>query len=385
MSSAMGIIFPNIHDESIPELVGHRTMASIPFGGRYRMIDFTLSGFTSAGIRNIGVIVRKNYQSLMGHLGNGREWDLSSKRGGLVIFPPFGRESSSEYQGRIQGLASVMQYLEERKEPLVVMSDCNVACNLDMKKVIEDHRQSGADLTAVYEKSTIHEGMQNDNFTFGLDGEGFVNDIRVNDYRKGVQNVAMDVYVIGRELLISMVREAMVRGQYKFISNVIAPNLKLYKVRGYEYTGYRARVFNMQSYFEENLRLLEAGNLEALFPEARPIYTKVHDEAPVRYAIGAKVTKSMLADGCIIEGQVQHSVLFRGVRVGKGAVLNNCVIMQGARIEAGACLENVVADKNVVVGAGQSLTGAANFPVYVGKNGTVGLAVAPSAITACGE
>ena len=374
--SAMGIIFPNIHDESIPELVGHRTMASSPFGGRYRMIDFTLSCFSNAGIRNIGVIVRKNYQSLMGHLGNGREWDLVSKRGGLIIFPPFGRESNTEYRGRIQGLASVMQYLEERTEKLVVMSDSNHAFNLDISALLAAHTASGADITAVYEKSLIKEGMREDNFTFSLDGEGFVNEVRINDYRKGFQNVSMDLYVIGRELLISMVREAMVRGQTKFIADLVAPNLKLYKVLGYEYAGYRARIFDMRSYFEENLRLIDPANLAALFPEKRPILTKVHDEAPVRHAIGSRVEQSILADGCIIEGEVNHSVLFRGVRVGKGATVKNCVIMQGAHIEAGARLENVVADKNVVVRAGQSLTGAANFPVYIGKNSSVGIPVA---------
>ncbi|MDL2254197.1 glucose-1-phosphate adenylyltransferase subunit GlgD [Ruminococcaceae bacterium OttesenSCG-928-I18] len=376
---AMGIIFPNFHDASLPELVDHRTTASIPFGGRYRMIDFPLSGMTGAGIRNIGVIVRENYQSLMGHLGSGREWDLSSKRGGLTIFPPFGREGGVEYRGRIQGLASVMQYLQEKRESLVVMSDCNIACDLDYRALIEAHLESGADVTAVYERAPIKEGMQNDNYTFRLDAEHFVKEVRINDYRKGMQNVSMEFYVIGRELLIAIVKEAMVRGHYNFIADVLSKNLKKYKMFGYEYTGYRARIYDMRSYFEENLRLLETGNLDALFPEERPVYTKVRDEAPVRYAIDAKVFKSMLADGCIIEGEVEHSVLFRGVRVGKGAVIKDCVIMQGTQIGPGAVLQNVVTDKNVVVGPGQHLTGAANFPVFVGKNSTVGAPPAPAA------
>lgn len=375
-SSAMGIIFPNMHDDNIPELVGHRTMASVPFAGRYRMIDFCLSGMASAGMRDIGVIVTQNYQSLMDHLGSGREWDLSSKRGGLVIFPPFGRDSSNTFDGRIEMLASVLDYLQSRTENLLVMSDCDIACNVDYRALINHHLKSGADLTAVYEKGAIEDGMRKDNYTYNISNEGFITDIRINDYRKGTQNLAMNVYVVGRELMISIVHEAMVRGEHHFVRDILSRNLKVYKVSAYEYTGYCARIFDMRSYYHESLRLLEKGNVEKLFPEENPIYTKVRDEAPVRYAIGSKVTKCLVADGCIIEGEAENCLLFRGVRVGKGAKLKNCVIMQGNEIGPGAVLENVVTDKNVVVGAGQSLHGATSFPVFVGKNSNVGGATA---------
>ncbi len=369
--NALGIIFPNLHEETIPDLVGHRSMASIPFGGRYRLIDFSLSCFTNAGIRNIGIVVRQNYQSLMAHLGNGREWDLSSKRGGLVIFPPYGRESTY-YSGRIQGLASILQYLEERREPLVVMSDCNIAFHMNIKDLLHAHLDSGADVTAVYERSPIVGGLKNDNYTFSLDENGFLNEVRVQEYRKGTHCVGMEIFVIGREFLISVVREAMAQSKFNFMADVIAPNLNVYRVYGYEHTGYRARIHDMRSYYEENLRLLKPGSLEALFPQHLPILTKVHDESPVVYAIGSKVQNSLLADGCSIEGNVQSSMLSRGVRVGKNAEVHNCVLMQGTQIEPGAYLENVITDKNVVVQSGQQLVGATNFPIYIRKNSVVG-------------
>lgn len=365
-TSAMGIIFPNLHDANVPELTGKRTMASLPFGGRYRMIDFCLSGMANAGMRNIGVVARQNYQSLMDHLGNGSEWDLSRKRGGLVIYPPYGR-GDSVYKGRIEALASVMLYLTHRTENLVIMSDCDIASNINYKDLIRSHIDTGADVTVVYKKGEITEGMQRDNVVYNMDDENRVTEIRINDYKKGTQNISMNVYVIGREFLISLVKDAMVRGDLDFERDLLARNLKILKIKGYEADCYCARIYDMQSYFEENLRLLNPANIDSLFPSQRPVYTKVRDEAPVRYTIGSNVTNCMVADGCIIEGELENCMLFRGVRVGKGAKLSNCIILQGSVIEADVQMENVVTDKDVTVCAGQKLRGSQTFPLFISK------------------
>lgn len=366
-ANAMGIIFSNMHDSNLPEVVAHRTMASVPFAGRYRMIDFCLSGMANAGIHNIGVVVRQNYQSLMDHLGNGREWDLTRKRGGLIIFPPHGRDTGGLYQGRIEALNQIMPYIESNKEEYVVMSDCDTACNLDYADLLRSHRQSEADVTVVYERSPIPEGMRDDNSVLRLNDEGRVTEIRVNDYREGGQNLSMNVFVLRRKLLIDIVNDAVVRGLSLFEREVLSRSLKTRVVCGYHFTGYRARICDMHSYFEESLRLLKHENVEKLFPENRPIYTKVRDEAPVRYAIGARVQNSLVADGCIIEGEVENCVLFRGVHVGKGARVVGCVLMQGTEIAPDVEMENVVTDKNVTVCQGQMLRGAPSFPMFVAK------------------
>lgn len=370
-SRAMGIIFPNMHDANIPELITNRTMASVPFAGRYRMIDFCLSGMANARMTNIGVIVRKNYQSLMDHLGNGREWDLSRKRGGLVIFPPYGNDMGELYHGRVEALAMALGYLQHSRESLVVMSDCDIACNIDYKELVESHLASGADITAVYEKVPIKEGMQKDNVTFSINDDGYVTELRNNDYRKGVQNLSMNIYVIGREFLIALIKDAMVRGETHFERQVLPRNLKVMKIKAYECDCFRSRIYDMRSYYDESLRLLDHTNIEKLFPEERPIYTKVRDEAPVRYAIGSKVSDSLVADGCIIEGTVEECVIFRGVRIGKDAHLRNCVIMQGSEIKNGAVMENVVTDKDVVIGEGQNIRGSRSFPVFINKGSRV--------------
>ena len=370
-SRAMGIVFPNLHEAGISELVAHRTMGSVPFAGRYRMIDFCLSGMANAGIQNIGILARQNFQSLMDHLGNGREWDLSRKRGGLIIYPPYARDGSKLYRGRVEALASMMDSLEHAREELVVMSDCELASNLDYKQLISAHNQSGADITVVYEKGAVSESLQKDNVALVLAEDGRVREMRINEYKKGIHNLSMNVYVVGREFLINLVKEAMVHGDKRFEEDYLARSLKLVRVHGYEFSGYRSRICDMRSYFTESMRLLNADNLARLFPTENPVYTKVRDEAPVRYAIGSRAVNSLVADGCIIEGEVENSVIFRSVRIGKGAKVKNCIIMQGSEIEAGALMENVITDKNVRVAEGQKLRGAASFPVFIAKGSTV--------------
>ena len=371
-ASAMGIIFANLHDANVAEIAGGRTMASVPFAGRYRMVDFCLSGMARAGMHNIGVMVRRNYQSLMDHLGNGREWDLSRKRGGLVIFPPHDGDSDERIrQGRMETLNQAMGYLTYCTEELAVLSDCDIAHNLDFSDVLNAHVDSGADITAVYDRGEIAGGLQSDNVVFLLDSGGCLSDVRVNDYQKGTQNLSMHIYVMRRELLVQIVKDAIVRGMSSFETDFLAKSLNQLKVQGYEYTGYRARIHDMQSYFAESLRLLEGDNLSVLFPPGRPVYTKVRDTAPARYAMGSSVANSLFGDGCVIEGRVENCVLFRNVHVGKGALLQNCVVMQGSVIEAGAQMANVVTDKNVTVCAGRTLCGAGQYPVFISKGSVV--------------
>ncbi|MEG0769958.1 MAG: glucose-1-phosphate adenylyltransferase subunit GlgD [Ruthenibacterium sp.] len=370
-TNALGIIFPNTYDSLVPELVRHRTMASVPFGGRYRMIDFCLSGMVNSGIQNVTVVVKKNYHSLMDHLGNGREWDLARKHGGLNIVPPFSQSSSKVYHGRVEALGNILGFLKGQKEKYVVISDCNIASDLDFADLLERHVASGADVTMVYEKAPIPEALKTENYTFIMDATGRMNEIRFNDYRAGVQNLSMNVIVMSREELIIMVSDALVHNYVYFERDILAPSLSILNVQGYEYKGYRARVYNLKSYFDENMRLLEKGSIAALFPPERPVYTKLRDEAPARYAMDSAAKTSLIADGCLIEGTVENCVLFRGVKISKGATVKNCVLMQGTVVEENVSLAYVVTDKNVTITTGKKLTGDPQYPVFVDKGVTV--------------
>ena len=369
--NALGVIFANTYDNLVPELVAERSMASIPFGGRYRLIDFTLSSMANAGIDNVSVIVRKNYHSLMDHLGAGREWDLTRKRGGLNIVPPFAERSVKLYSGRVDALESILNWLEDQKERYVILSDSYIAMNFDFGKLVDAHVKSGADVTMVYNRAPIPEGARSDNYTIRTDENGRVTEILSNDYRMGEQNLAMNIYVIERESLIHLIHDASVRGLVYFERDILARNLKLLNVQAYEFKGYAARVSDMKSYFDENMRLLQAGNVDKLFNEGNPIYTKIRDDNPTRYLEGSKVKNSLLADGCVVEGTVENSVLFRGCQIKKGAVVRNCVLMQDTVVEENSSVEYVVTDKNVHITADKKLIGTDSFPVFVAKRHTV--------------
>ncbi len=371
-ADALGIIFPNSYDRLVPDLVSERLMASIPFAGRYRMVDFILSGMANCGIGNIAVIVRNNYYSLMDHLGYGREWDLARKNGGLDIIPPYAENNMKLYNGRVEALANILPYLKKHKEKYVIMADTNIAVNFDFQAMLKEHMESGADVTIAYKREPIPEILRNMEgvkdlfYTLSLE-DGRVKKIYINSQKEGDVNFGMNIYVMKREFLINEINTAFVRGYTYFERDILAPQLCKFNVRGYEYKGYMARICDMRSYFEENMKLLEEKNLDALFAGG-PVHTKIRDDNPTRYIKGAKAKNVLVADGCVIEGEVENSILFRGVKIAKGAKVKNCVLMQDTVVKEGARLEYVITDKNAVINVGKELYGTDSFQVFVPKN-----------------
>ncbi|MCD7836621.1 MAG: glucose-1-phosphate adenylyltransferase subunit GlgD [Lachnospiraceae bacterium] len=368
---ALAIIFPNSYDNEVSSLVNERIMASIPFASRYRIIDFLLSSFVNCGIDNISVIVRKNYRSLMRHLGNGREWDLARKNGGLNIVPPFAEKTVKVYNGRVEALASIIEFLKGQKEKYVFISDANIAANYDFNAMIEAHEASGADVTIAYKEEPIPYGFMNLQPTMTTDlyytlslEDSRVTEIQTNPKEYGPQNLSLNIYLIGRELLIKEIERAYASGYVYFERDILSPQLNSLKVFGYKYEGYVSRISDMVSYFTENMKLLDDKNLNALFGRA-PIYTKIRDDNPTRYIGKSRVKNTMVADGCVIEGEVENCILFRGVKIGKGAVVRNSIIMQDTTIMGNADIDYVITDKEVTIGSGKELKGNASFPVFV--------------------
>ena len=372
-ANALGILFPNSYDSLVPDLVSERLMASIPFASRYRLVDFILSSMANCGIDNISLIVRRNYHSLMDHLGSGREWDLTRKNGGLNLVPPFAEKTVSIYNGRVEALASILDFLKEQKEKYVVMADTNLAVNFDFNALIQAHMDSQADVTVAYREEPLPGDLTGHRdigkslyYTLAIDN-GRVTKMYMNSKEPGVQNFSMNIYIIDRELLIDQINTAYVRGQVFFERDILAPQLERLNVQAFRYDGYVARISSMKSYFNENMKMLDDANVDALFSAGNPIYTKIRDDNPARYINGSKVSNIMAADGCIIEGEVENSILFRGVRIGKGAKVKNCVLMQDTVIEADASVEYVVTDKNATITRDRIIKGAVTFPVYVAK------------------
>lgn len=376
VKSALGIIFPNAYDELVPELTSERLMASIPFASRYRMIDFVLSSMVNSGIDNISILARQNYHSLMDHLGSGREWDLTRKNGGLTVWPPFAEKTMNVYKGRIEALAHIIGFLSSQKEKYVIISDTNIAASFDFKKFIQAHIDTEADVTVAYTReplpqSAINAKLMNKGMYYTYDIEdGRVQKLYINPQTPGVQNFGMNIYCIEREFLIRMVKDAYMQGAVYFERDVLAKSLDQIRVIGYEYDGYYGRISDMKSYFDENMRLLEDENLDELFKNGT-IYTKLRDDNPTRYIGDARVSNIMAADGCVIEGEVENCVLFRGVKVGKGAVVKNCVLMQDTVIEEGANIEYIITDKSARITSGKEVKGTDTFPVFVAKHQVV--------------
>lgn len=375
-AEALGIIFPNSYDSLVPELVTERLMASIPFASRYRMCDFMISSMVHCGIDNISILVRKNYHSLMDHLGSGREWDLTRKNGGLNIVPPYAQKQVKVYEGRIEALESIRGYLKKQTEKYVIMTDSNIAVNFDFNDLLHAHIESGADATVVYRKQEIPKPLIKQStealdlyYALGVNGD-HVSKIYINPTEKGEMNFCLNIYVVERELLIRMIDDAFVHGYTSFVRDILERQIEHLDVRGYCYDGYVAEIHDMKSYFEENMKLLKEENLNALF-SGNQIYTKIRDDNPTRYINGSKAQNVMVADGCVIEGDVENSILFRGVHIGKGAKVKNCVLMQDTIVEDNASVEYVITDKDVTITEGKSLTGNDSFQVFVAKGQTV--------------
>lgn len=371
-ADALGIIFPNSYDSLVPDLVSERLMASIPFASRYRMCDFMISSMVHCGIDNISILVRKNYHSLLDHLGNGREWDLARKNGGLNIVPPFAQKQIKVFSGRIEALESIRGYLMKQTEKYVILSDANMAVNFDFNTLLDAHIKSGADVTMVYRKQEIPQSLIRQStdgmdlyYALGINGDR-VSKIYINPKESGEMNFSLNIYVVERELLMRMVDEAYLHGDVYFVRDILEKKIDQMDVRGFCYDGYVAHIHDMNSYFEENMRLLKEENLNALF-SGNQIYTKIRDDNPTRYINGSKVKNVMAADGCIIEGEVENSVLFRGVKIAKGAKVRNCVLMQDTVVGEGCDLEYVITDKNVTISADKEIKGTNTFPVYAAK------------------
>ena len=387
MKDVMGVIYTGEKDEFLRDLTEVRAIAAMPVCGRYRVIDFLVSSMVNSGMRNVGIIMQKNYQSLMDHLGSGKEWDLHGKNDGLFILPPFlnsteGKPNSVSsaymdpekmtgvYKGSIDALESNMGYLRRSRQEYVLLTNSLIVYNANFTDAFAKFKQSGADIMMFY---TRNPDMRRENYGAYLNvGEdGVITDIEVDPFNPKYECTSMDVFIMKKSLLLELVDSASAHRYHDLLGDVIMRNVRDngMTVVGYEYTDLCYRLDSIQNYRKFNMDCLDPEIRHQLFPEDRPVYTKVRDQLAARYMEEANVVNSMVADGSMINGTVEHSVLFRGVKIGKGAHVKNCIIMQDGVIEEGAYLENCILDKNVTIPAGEKIIGTRYYPVCVRKGG----------------
>lgn len=373
-----GLIFSNIHDANIPEMTRRRTIASIPYGCRYRLVDFPLSNMVNSDITNVGIITHYNYQSLMDHIGNGKDWDLARRSGGIKLLPPFvaayeNAGANKLYENRLEALMGAVNFVNRCGADYIVLSDCDAIINIDLGAVVEDHVKSGAYMTIVTKKlldESYHFSQPVAVLKIGEDNR--ITDLEDRCPEAGNVTVSTNIMVISRTDLQSVLQEAAARGLKSFHKDVIAKNLKKKVIRAYPFDGWYSPIASLEEYFESSMRLLDADVRRDLFGNAdRQIYTKIRNSSPTKYAEGAEVKNSLLADGCVIEGTVENCILFRNVHIGKGTVVKNCILLQDTYVGSNVQLNCVITDKNVVIKDERRLSGHATMPFFIGKGQSV--------------
>ena len=360
--NAMGLILADHDRVVLSELSQPRALAAMPFGGRYRIIDFALSNMVNSGIKRVGVIAMKKYRSLMDHLGTGSSWDLDRMEKGLSILPPY--LSSSYFNSERNDLNGLLDFVKSAKERFVVVCDSNVIMNVELDKLVEAHQENDADMTVMYNLDSNKFGSP----TFSLVLErGVLKDLLVDAPEPPTQRNSLGVMVMERQFLIGLLEEGIARGRTEFTMEILLKMYNRFKIRGFDYKGTALRINSVATYFSSSMRLLDDDIRRELYNTERPVYTKVKDEAPALYHDGNEVSNSLISDGCDITGTVKDSILFRGVHVGRHAELHNCIIMQDSQIGDGAVLNNVIIDKNTIIRPGVRLQGQTDYPVVIGK------------------
>ncbi len=366
-SAVSGLVFANANDKLLKKLTEKRSMASVPFGSRYRLIDFSLSNLVNAGITNVGLITSGNYRSLMDHVSSGIYWDLDRKTGGLHILSPYMADGVGRFRGTVDALNAASDFIDRCESDYIVLCAADILANVDVSNVISTHIEKGADVTLVY-----HKGMlpinRDDAMVLDLDCDQKVNALSFHADNGVEENYGIGITVIARELLSKLVSEAVEKDLESFSRDVLAKKTNELKIMGYEHKEFITLMNGTETYYNAHMALLDREVRSQLFNPDRPIYTKTRDDMPTRYGIDADVKNSLIGDGCVIDGTVKNSILARGVKVEKGAVVENCILMQETKICANAQLDCVIADKNAVIEEGMVIKATPEKRVFINKN-----------------
>lgn len=374
-NECMGLI--NLDDRknsNINQITYARPIASTPVGGRYRIIDFALSNMVNSGFTNVGIFAREKYRSLTDHVGSGKDWDLSRKKGGLFVFSPENTKNKNIYsnkKGDIYNIFVNIDYIERSEEEYILIAPSYMVCNIDYENVINYHKKSGNDITIVYKQiDNANEDFEG-NSTLHIDENGKVINVGSNIGAFNNANISMETYIMKRQDLIDNIYTLVSRGNCSYLQDFISEAVNRLNVGAYEHAGYLKCVNSVKSYFELNKELLNYDIANELLYSSRKIFTKEKNQSPTIYTENANVENSFVATGCIIEGTVKNSILFRKVHVKEGAIIENAVIMQNCTIDKDVELNNVIFDKNVSIGEGKILTGDENYPVIIEKNASI--------------
>nr|WP_295604405.1 glucose-1-phosphate adenylyltransferase subunit GlgD [uncultured Terrisporobacter sp.] len=348
-----------------------RPLASTPIAGRYRIIDFVLSNMVNSGITNVGIYAKEKYRSLTDHLGSGKDWDLSRKKGGLYIFSPENTKYNNNYgfrSGDVYSILANIDYIERSTEEYILIAPGYMLCSMDYKDAIKYHQESKNDITVLYK----HVDNADEDFlscmTLNIDNNNRVLNIGTNIGAFPSANISMETYIMKRTDFIKCIYKIASLGTHAYFEDYIKKELPNIQVGAYEFKDYLKCINSIQSYAQCSKEMLKKEISTELFNSERKIFTKDKSQAPTIYMKNADVRNSFVATGCKIDGTVENCTLFRKVEIGKGAKIKNCVIMQNCKIDPGVVLENVIFDKNVRISKDKELKGDKDYPMVIEKN-----------------
>ena len=357
--NVLGMIFANIHEEALDTLTNKRTMGSVPFCSRYRLIDFPLSNMVESSIAKVGVVTNANFNSLMDHVGTGKPWDLSRKTDGLYLLPPYAMNSVTMWGNRIDAIYGYLGFLNNSNQEYVLMSDCYNVMNIDFGALFDFHESHDADITVVGVKSTVPTNIKNVLIFDEVDENG----------RVSQAFYSTNIVLIKKTLLEALISDSHSKKEVSFQRNVLLESIKTKNVYAFDATDcFVGTIYSIQSYYDISMSLLNRENKNKLFCPDRPVYTKERDDMPTLYGMDAKIKNSLVADGCEINGIVENCILFKGAKVEKGAVVKNSILMQDTVVGENSKINYIIADKNCIIKDDVELSGAANYPVSLAKN-----------------
>ncbi|MCT4594346.1 MAG: glucose-1-phosphate adenylyltransferase subunit GlgD [Anaeromicrobium sp.] len=368
MKDLMGIINLSENEEEIKDITYNRPIATVPIGGRYRVIDFTLSNMINAGIHNISIFTRGKSRSLMDHIGTGKPWDLDRKNDGLfVLNPVFNVNNVITHRGDLENFKNHLDYIKYSNQEYVLLSKSYMICNMDFREAFKYHKESSAHITIIYKKMTNKDKRFLGRNILNLDEKGRVMSIGNNAGNRREYNISMEMYLMKKELFLNIIEDSLTLGDSEYIKQAIFKRVDTLNVNGYPYEGYLACINSIENYYETSMDILNMNVSKELFHKEGLIYTKTKDEPPAKYTQDSHVKNSLVANGCIIEGTLENCIVGRGVKIKKGAVVKDSIIMQKSIIEDGSHIKNAILDKYVHITENKILGGDRKNPLVIKK------------------
>ena len=355
---ALGIILAGGNSRKMHELTDNRAVAAMPIAGSYRSIDFALSNMSASHIQNVAVIVQYNSVSLSRHLSSSKWWDFGRKQGGLILITPTTTPTRTDwYRGTADSLYQNLWFLKESHEPYVVITSGDCIYKLDYNKVINYHVEKNADITVVCKSVDQDEDLTR----FGhvsIGDDGRILDFVEKPVETEDKNISCGIYVLRRRLLIELLEQAAAEDRYDFVNDIIVRYLKHKRVFAYRHEYFWSNIATKESYYKTNMQFLDRPTRLYFFDEYPEIKSRADDLPPAKYNPGSRVKNSLVSGGCIINGTVENSLLFKNVFVGNNATIRNSIILDDVYIGDGAVIDNCIVDGHGTIKVGSSHIGS---------------------------